>query len=138
MPLRIVIDVRRIRDFGIGTYIRNLVHGLASLDRENHYVLVAPRPDEPELGGLPPNFEIAVYARSDTDWVNQFAFHFFLKQLRAEPDPHPAQRGAPADAPALRGHHPRHEQPAVRASAGRCAATSDCTSSAAGWCAPSA
>ena len=24
MPLHIVIDVRRVRDFGIGTYIRNL------------------------------------------------------------------------------------------------------------------
>jgi glycosyltransferase involved in cell wall biosynthesis len=81
MPLRIVIDVRRIGDFGVGTYIRNLLHGLASLDRENRYVLVAPRPDEPELGGLPPNFETAVYARSDTDWVNQFAFYFFLKKL---------------------------------------------------------
>ncbi|MGA2325891.1 MAG: glycosyltransferase family 1 protein [Bryobacteraceae bacterium] len=81
MPLRIVIDVRRIGDFGVGTYIRNLLHGLASLDRENRYVLVAPRPDEPELAGLPPNFETAVYARFDTDWVNQFAFYFFLKKL---------------------------------------------------------
>jgi glycosyltransferase involved in cell wall biosynthesis len=81
MPLRIVIDVRRIGDFGVGTYIRNLLHGLAGLDRENRYVLVAPRADEPELGGLPPNFETAVYGRSDTDWVNQFAFYFFLKKL---------------------------------------------------------
>ena len=56
MPLRIVIDVRRISDFGIGTYIRNLVHGLAGLDSENTYILVALRPDEPELAGLPPNF----------------------------------------------------------------------------------
>ena len=29
MPLHIVIDARRIRDFGIGTYIRSLVHALA-------------------------------------------------------------------------------------------------------------
>ena len=54
MPLRIAIDVRRIRDFGIGTYIRNLVQGLAALDRENHYVLVAPSADEPDLADLPP------------------------------------------------------------------------------------
>jgi hypothetical protein len=32
MPFRAVIDARRIRDFGIGTYIRNLVHGLARVD----------------------------------------------------------------------------------------------------------
>jgi glycosyltransferase involved in cell wall biosynthesis len=81
MALRIVIDVRRIGDFGVGTYIRNLVQGLAGLDRENHYWLVAMRPDEPELGGLPPNFQTAVYGRSDTDWVNQFGFYFFLKRL---------------------------------------------------------
>jgi len=84
MPLRIVIDVRHIRDFGIGTYIRNLVHGLAALDRENHYVLVAPGPDEPELAELPENFETAVYPRQDTDWVNQFSFYFFLRQLGAD------------------------------------------------------
>jgi glycosyltransferase involved in cell wall biosynthesis len=81
MALRIVIDVRRIGDFGVGTYIRNLLQGLAGLDRENRYVLVALRPDEPELSGLPPNFQTAVCGRSDTDWVNQFAFYFFLKRL---------------------------------------------------------
>ncbi len=32
MPLHIVIDARRIRDFGIGTYIRNLVHALGAID----------------------------------------------------------------------------------------------------------
>ncbi|MGO9093807.1 MAG: glycosyltransferase family 4 protein [Bryobacteraceae bacterium] len=81
MALRIAIDVRRIGDFGIGTYIRNLLQGLAGLDRENRYVLVALRPDDPELGGLPPNFQTAVCGRSDADWVNQFAFYFFLKRL---------------------------------------------------------
>ena len=35
-PLRIVIDVRHIKDFGIGTYIRNLVKALGELDQENH------------------------------------------------------------------------------------------------------
>ncbi len=32
MPLHIAIDARRIRDFGIGTYIRSLVHALADID----------------------------------------------------------------------------------------------------------
>ena len=32
MPKHIVIDVRRSGDFGIGTYIRNLVQSLARLD----------------------------------------------------------------------------------------------------------
>ena len=41
MPLHIVIDVRRVRDFGIGTYIRNLTRALSALDAENQYTLIA-------------------------------------------------------------------------------------------------
>ncbi len=81
MPLRIAIDARRIRDFGIGTYIRNLVHGLAALDRDNHYLLVVQRAGEPDFAALPPNFELAVYPRADTDWINHYSFFFFLKEL---------------------------------------------------------
>jgi glycosyltransferase involved in cell wall biosynthesis len=84
MPHRIAIDVRRIRDFGIGTYIRNLVHALGALDRDNHYVLVSLSADTPDLEGLPPNFEIAVYPRQDTDWMDQFAFYFFLREIGAD------------------------------------------------------
>lgn len=80
MALRIVIDARRIGDFGVGTYIRNLLHGLAGLDQENHYILVALRANEPELAGLPENFQAAVCARRDTDWTNQAAFYFFVRE----------------------------------------------------------
>lgn len=81
MPLRIAFDARRIGDFGIGTYIRNLIHALADIDRENSYVLIASRKGEPELQHLPPNFTIARYERPDTDWVNHFSFFFFLREL---------------------------------------------------------
>ncbi len=84
MPLRIVIDVRRIRDFGVGTYIRNLVHALAGLDNRNQYVLVAPTADESDLAGLPSNFQTAVYPRPDTAWINHFTFYFFLKELHPD------------------------------------------------------
>jgi glycosyltransferase involved in cell wall biosynthesis len=80
MALRIVIDARRISDFGVGTYIRNLLHGLAGLDRENHYILVTLRAGEPELAGLPPNFQAAVCPRGDKHWADQFAFYFFVKE----------------------------------------------------------
>ncbi len=32
-PLRIAIDARKLRDFGIGTYIRNILIELSRLDR---------------------------------------------------------------------------------------------------------
>ena len=60
-PLRIVIDVRHIKDFGIGTYIRNLVAALGELDQHNKYLLPAYRGDVPEFRHLPPNFETVVY-----------------------------------------------------------------------------
>ena len=42
--MRIGIDCRKIADFGIGTYVRGLVHALAELDRDDEeYVLFVPR-----------------------------------------------------------------------------------------------
>lgn len=84
MPLRIVIDARRIRDFGVGTYIRNLVHALADLDTVNQYIMVTLTEEVPELAGLPPNFETAVFPRPDTHWANHFSFYFFVRQLGAD------------------------------------------------------
>jgi glycosyltransferase involved in cell wall biosynthesis len=36
----IAIDARKLLDFGIGTYLRGLVRGLAAIDRETRYVLL--------------------------------------------------------------------------------------------------
>ncbi len=85
MPaLRFVIDARRLRDFGIGTYIRNLVGALARLDHENSYVLVCRKADLNEFGELPGNFHRAVYNRADTSQLDHFAFPLFLKHLAAD------------------------------------------------------
>jgi glycosyltransferase involved in cell wall biosynthesis len=81
MAYRIVIDARRIEDFGIGTYIRNLVQALGTIDRENHYTLITRKAEEPDLAGLPGNFETAVYHRTDKDRLDHAAFFFFLKGL---------------------------------------------------------
>jgi glycosyltransferase involved in cell wall biosynthesis len=43
--VRIGIDARKLHDFGIGTYIRNLLRELANIDRQNEYVLFT-RPDD--------------------------------------------------------------------------------------------
>jgi glycosyltransferase involved in cell wall biosynthesis len=84
MPLRIVIDTRHIKDFGIGTYIRNLLRALATLDRENHYVLVTFKESLGELAGLPSNFVPVVYGRSDSDPLDQIAFSLFLRHFSAD------------------------------------------------------
>ena len=43
MPPRIGIDCRKIADFGIGTYVRGLVRGLAEIGGAEKYVLFVPR-----------------------------------------------------------------------------------------------
>ena len=43
--VRVAIDARKLHDYGIGTYVRNLVRHLARLDRDNTYVLIC-RPDD--------------------------------------------------------------------------------------------
>ena len=60
MPYAIAIDARKIQDFGIGTYIRHLVHGLAEIDQENHYLLLVRPGDRDSLADLPENFRPVV------------------------------------------------------------------------------
>lgn len=82
--MKIVIDARRLDDFGIGTYIRNLVHSLAHVDRENEYLLVCPSGQTEALGKLPGNFRIAPYSLPDTDTAEHVRFPMFLRQAGAD------------------------------------------------------
>ena len=60
MPYTIGIDARKIQDFGIGTYVRNLIRSLAAIDAENRYVLLAKPGDREGLRDLPDNFQVAL------------------------------------------------------------------------------
>jgi len=54
--MRVAIDVRKLHDFGIGTYVRNLIHWLARLDRDSDYVLICRPEDCGSVEELGPNF----------------------------------------------------------------------------------
>ena len=57
MPLvKIAIDIRRMTEFGVGTYIRNIVRTLARLDHETTFFLIGPLAKVEEIGPLPANF----------------------------------------------------------------------------------
>jgi glycosyltransferase involved in cell wall biosynthesis len=84
MPFHAVIDVRRWGDFGIGTYIRNLVTALARLDRENRYTLIALPENRPAISKLAANFHSVAYTRPDTDIAHNVTFPFFLRRFRAD------------------------------------------------------
>ncbi len=82
--LKIVIDARRIRDFGIGSYIRNLVHALANADRKNQYVVVVSSAQAPLMSGLPTQFETAIFEADDKRPTEHVAFPLFLRRLSAD------------------------------------------------------
>jgi glycosyltransferase involved in cell wall biosynthesis len=57
MPsVKIAIDIRRMSEFGVGTYIRNVVRTLGRLDHETTYFLLGSSDKVKEIGALPPNF----------------------------------------------------------------------------------
>jgi len=54
--VKIAIDVRKWNDYGIGTYVRNVVRHLARFDHETTYLLFCNPADEPTLRDLAGNF----------------------------------------------------------------------------------
>lgn len=54
--LRVAIDIRRITEFGVGTYTRNAIRTLARLDHDNEYFLIGIPGRLGDIEPLPPNF----------------------------------------------------------------------------------
>jgi len=55
--LRIAIDARKLHDYGIGTYVRNLLRELSRQDGDDEYVLLCRRDDMAFVEGLGPRFQ---------------------------------------------------------------------------------
>ena len=64
--MRIAFDIRRINEFGVGTYTRNIIRALAQLDHENKYFLLGPSEKVAEIGKLPENFKAVPLPAADT------------------------------------------------------------------------
>jgi glycosyltransferase involved in cell wall biosynthesis len=56
--MRIALDARKLRDFGIGTYIRNVVTELGRLDPTTEYVLLCKPEDMDRVPALGANFRV--------------------------------------------------------------------------------
>jgi glycosyltransferase involved in cell wall biosynthesis len=80
--LRIVMDARRVRDFGIGTYIRNLLAAIGELDRVNHYFLIVHPADAGELPKLPENFSTVTW--TPQRWTRALTWPMFLRSFKAD------------------------------------------------------
>lgn len=59
--MRVAIDIRRMGDFGLGTYTRNIVRALARHDLDIRFLLIGRAQLYEQLGKLPPNFELLDY-----------------------------------------------------------------------------
>ena len=78
--MRIGIDARKLHDFGIGTYIRNLLRQLARLDHETEYVVLC-RPDDREaLGTLGANVRPVVETARNYSVAEQLRIPIALKR----------------------------------------------------------
>lgn len=81
---RIAIDARKWRDYGIGTYVRNLVRHLARIDRETTYFLFCDAADVPTLRDLAENFVPVVDESPGYSLREHLTIPFKLKRLGVE------------------------------------------------------
>jgi len=80
--VRVAIDIRRTTDFGVGTYIRNVVRALGRLDLENDYFLIGPQEKTTEMGPLPPNFRAVALLEPDTTLKGYLGYRAIVTRLR--------------------------------------------------------
>src|SRR6202161_3221844 len=71
-------------EFGVGTYIRNVVRTLAHLDRESKYFLIGPPDRVTECGDLPPNFHAVNLAGGDNTVKGNLDFRAIVRRLNCD------------------------------------------------------
>src|ERR1700719_1636799 len=82
MPsVKIAIDIRRMTEFGVGTYIRNVVRTLGRLDHETTYHLIGSPTKVTEIGPLPPNFHTVPLAEPERSLKSYWEFRAVVKRL---------------------------------------------------------
>jgi glycosyltransferase involved in cell wall biosynthesis len=79
--VKIAIDIRRMTEFGVGTYIRNVVRTLGRLDHETTYFLIGAPEKVKEIGPLPPNFHTVPLAEPERTLKSFREFRAIVKRL---------------------------------------------------------
>ena len=82
--MKIAIDARKWRDYGIGTYVRNVVRHLAQIDRETTYLLFCNPADESTLRDLAENFVPVVDSSAGYGLREHVSLPLKLRSLGAE------------------------------------------------------
>src|SRR5579859_2314911 len=85
MPLvKIAIDIRRMTEFGVGTYIRNVVRNLGRIDHETTYFLIGSPEKVKEIGPLPANFHTVALAEPERSVTGFRQFRTVVKRLECD------------------------------------------------------
>jgi glycosyltransferase involved in cell wall biosynthesis len=80
--VRIGIDARKLHDFGIGTYIRNLLRQLARLDHQTDFVLLCRPEDRTTLATLGENFRPVAESAGNYSLAEQWRIPLALRRER--------------------------------------------------------
>jgi glycosyltransferase involved in cell wall biosynthesis len=82
--VKIAIDIRRMNEFGVGTYTRNIVRALGRLDRTNKFFLLGSPEKVAEMGALPANFHAVPLTERDTSLKGYRDCRTVLKRLQCD------------------------------------------------------
>jgi glycosyltransferase involved in cell wall biosynthesis len=82
--VRVAIDARKLHDFGIGTYIRNLLRHLARIDHDNEYVLLCQEPDLGVSAPLGANFRTVLETSPNYSLREQLHVPWALRRERPD------------------------------------------------------
>ena len=82
--MRVAIDIRRITEFGVGTYTRNAIRTLARLDHDNEYFLIGIPGKLGDMEPLPPNFITVPAQPNELSVASYLELHRILKQNRCD------------------------------------------------------
>ena len=82
--MRIGIDARKLHDFGIGTYIRNLLRELARLDHDTEYVVLSRPVDDAAVRAIGENFRPVAVTAGNYSFGEQLAIPRALTRERVD------------------------------------------------------
>jgi glycosyltransferase involved in cell wall biosynthesis len=82
--VRVAIDIRRISEFGVGTYTRNAIRTLARLDNATEYFLLGIPGKLGDIESLPPNFNTVPTHPNDFSLNSYLELNRILKHHRCD------------------------------------------------------
>jgi glycosyltransferase involved in cell wall biosynthesis len=100
--VRVALDVRRFSDFGVATYLRNVVRTIGRLDRTNEYFLIGDAEQvHRQVGDLPPNFTHLPFETGDVTPRLYLEFRRVIKHINCDliHVPHTFWRPLPVSCP---------------------------------------